>query len=125
MKNDLYRDLVRCSVRRTGQPDAAHDAIVRALERSLDTNERGLMFAILRTVIIDRARRERWYGGRMPELAVEHEHDPLLLEMCRGTAIELVAAGFSYQDIADRRGWPIGTVMSRVYRERKRLQGEV
>ncbi|MFH1920664.1 MAG: RNA polymerase sigma factor [Planctomycetota bacterium] len=101
--------------------------------------ERAWLAAILRRRVVDRWRRrdpalrlglgEPWDLGRPPEDPLRNEYSDevqqaldRLPDALRETLLLVVVAGLTHQEAADLLGVPLGTVLSRVSRARKRLR---
>lgn len=135
---------------RADAEDLVQDTLLRAfraIERFDGRHPRAWLLTIMRNAQINRVRRKRPELLRDPDLTFEHTAsvaeegasaeaqviDPLfdadveeafdaLPERFR-SVVELVDLdGLSYQEAADVLGVPIGTVMSRLHRARKRIR---
>jgi len=133
----------------TGSLDEAEDVVQSACERALARLEQfepgtrldSWMYRIVQTVFIDEARRRKrrntvsdynlltmGFDARIEEGAVARFDLELIqaelqsMSEDQRAVVALVALdGMSYQDAADTLGVPIGTIMSRLARARKRL----
>ncbi len=131
--------------------DIVHDVIAKALEARHSVrhreNLRPWLFTILRNTITDHFRRQgrRYHYDSLETLETDQSHladafqvDEYVLSNVFDEHIEHALAalseemrmavlladveGFSYQEIAEALGWPVGTVMSRLHRGRKKLR---
>lgn len=150
----LLPRLFRFALALTGSKQEAEDVVQTACERALTrldqftpgTRLDSWMFRIVHTVTIDRMRRSRRTVYVDPVvLGDQLEDDPRTfeqvaarhdLEIVRRAMAELpeeqrsvltmvALEGFSYQETADVLGVPIGTVMSRLSRARRKLADAV
>ncbi len=136
----------------TSSRDDAHDLVQDTTLRILDNedkyisnvNFRGWVFTIMRNTFINGYRK----SARNPTM-VDHTDDLYFLNLPHGSAVEtpegavgaqeihdmvnqladdlripfsLHLAGFKYSEIAERTGIPLGTIKSRIFFARKRLQ---
>jgi RNA polymerase sigma-70 factor, ECF subfamily len=145
----LLPRLRRFALAQTGSRDVADDLVQAACERALSrldqftpgTRLDSWMFRIIETLWIDRKR----YTGRRPEagakviefmpfdariheraearadLAIVRAEVARLPEEQRAVLALVAIDGQSYQQAADTLGVPIGTIMSRLSRARRRL----
>jgi RNA polymerase sigma-70 factor (ECF subfamily) len=145
----LLPRLRRFALAQTGSREAADDLVQAACERALDRLDQftpgsrldSWMFRIIQTIWIDRKR----YAGRRPEASPEvielmafdariHEQAEARADLAivraevarlpeeQRLVLALVAIdGQSYQQAAEALGVPIGTIMSRLSRARRRL----
>jgi len=157
MPQDVRNDIVallprlfRFAHALTGSKQEAEDVVQTACERALTrldqftpgTRLDSWMFRIVRTVAIDRGRRERRSVAVDPVIlgeqivedariaegtAARQDLDTLrraldeLPEQQRSVLLMVALEGLSYQEVADTLGIPIGTVMSRLSRARRKL----
>ncbi len=129
--------------------DIVHDVVAKALEARHTfrpgARMRPWLFAILRNTVADYYRR---LGRQFTQVAIddlefdtdetaispdaqvlarfmdEHIEEALaqLPEEMRLAVLLADVEGFSYREIAEALDWPLGTVMSRLYRGRKKLR---
>jgi len=157
MPQDVRNDIVallprlfRFAHALTGSKQEAEDVVQTACERALTrldqftpgTRLDSWMFRIVRTVAIDRGRRERRSVAVDPVIlgeqivedariaegtAARQDLDSVrraldeLPEQQRSVLLMVALEGLSYQEVADTLGIPIGTVMSRLSRARRKL----
>lgn len=157
MPQDVRNDIVallprlfRFAHALTGSKQEAEDVVQTACERALTRLEQftpgtrldSWMFRIIRTVAIDRGRRERRTVAVDPFLLSEQIIDDAriaeqtsarqdlkivssaldeLPEQQRSVVLLVALEGLSYQEVAELLDIPIGTVMSRLSRARRKL----
>jgi len=157
MPQDVRNDIVallprlfRFAHALTGSKQEAEDVVQTACERALTrldqftpgTRLDSWMFRIVRTVAIDRGRRERRSVAVDPVILGEQIVEDAriaegtaarqdlntvrraldeLPEQQRSVLLMVALEGLSYQEVADTLGIPIGTVMSRLSRARRKL----
>lgn len=145
----LLPRLRRFAYAQTGSREAADDLVQAACERALDridqftpgTRLDSWMFRMMQTIWIDRMR----YAGRRPQVSEKvmdalpfdariHEQAAARADLVivraevarlpeeQRVVLALVAIdGLSYQEAAETLGVPIGTIMSRLSRARRKL----
>jgi RNA polymerase sigma-70 factor (ECF subfamily) len=145
----LLPRLRRFAYAQTGSREAADELVQAACERALDrldqftpgTRLDSWMFRIMQTIWLDRMR----YAGRRPQVSAEvmdalpfdariHEQAVARADLAivraevaklpedQRVVLALVAIdGQSYQEAAETLGVPIGTIMSRLSRARRKL----
>ena len=146
----LLPRLLRFAYALTGAKEEAEDVVQSACERALarldqftpGTRLDSWMFKIVHSVTIDRVRRRRRLTYMDPamltemiaddarilertaareELAVVHVAMAALPDEQRIVLAMVALEGLPYQDVAEALGIPIGTVMSRLSRARRKL----
>ncbi|SMG00556.1 RNA polymerase sigma-54 factor RpoN [Burkholderia singularis] len=145
---ELLPRLRRFALWLTRDVHSADDLVQASLERALsrwsqrrdDTALRSWLFTILYRQFLDarrRAKRHAWLLGRLHEddepqwPSAEREASARAMltafgRLCdeqRSLLLLVAVEGFSYQEVADLLGVPIGTVMSRLSRARQALRG--
>jgi RNA polymerase sigma-70 factor (ECF subfamily) len=136
--HDIYRYLVRMTGRRDVADDLVQDVFLRAV-RALRNgapvgHERGWIFSIARSVLVDR-QRERQRQVTMVEDATEPAKEgtqALALSLAQSLAqlpdadrevfLLKEVGGLSYQEIADTCGCTVEAVRSRLHRTRSALR---
>ena len=150
MKNFTFRkelveaqdELLRFAYKLTMDIDEANDLLQETSLKALynedkyisDTNFRGWMYTIMRNVFINHT--DNLYHLNLPQDAgfesTENAYD--LKEMHRVVnalakeykiPFAMHLAGFKYREIADKLHLPLGTVKSRIFFIRKKLQEEL
>jgi RNA polymerase sigma-70 factor, ECF subfamily len=149
--DSLYRAALRLTRHRVEAEDVVQETYLRAF-RAFDTFERGTncrawLFAILRNVFLNRARREQsgvldadvapagggesaWPAGNDPEdeylrTVLHGDVDRALRALplvYREVVILADLEGLTYKEVAHALGCPVGTVMSRLARGRACLR---
>jgi len=150
--NGLYNLALSMTRNRADAEDLTQETFLRAYTHfdrfRQGTNFRAWLFRILRNLTINQVKRRRVRGVRVeldpvfPQLSADRT-DPFApraagfaredLEDALGrlsaehrTAVLLCyVGGFSYAEIAEAMGTPVGTVMSRIYRARRRLRRDL
>lgn len=152
---DMQDELRRFAYRLTANHDEADDLLqetsIKALDNeekyTPDTNFKGWMYTIMRNIFINNYRRvvreqtyvdqtENLYHLNLPQGSgfdsTEGAYD--LKEMRRvvnalpqeyKVPFSMHVAGFKYREIAHKLGLPLGTVKSRIFFTRQRLQNEL
>ena len=150
----MFRVAMSLTRNRAEAEDLVQDSLIRAyraIDRFDGRHPRAWLLTILRNTHINRNRRRRPELLHDPDVELERlattsagdEFDPeavvvepifdatvvaaleALPDRFR-TAVELVdLAGLSYQEAADQLGVPVGTVMSRLHRARRRMRSDL
>jgi RNA polymerase sigma-70 factor (ECF subfamily) len=151
MQDELRRFAYRLTANREEADDLLQETSVKALDNedkyTPDTNFKGWMYTIMRNIFINNYRRmvreqtyidrtENLYHLNLPPSSgsdnTESAYD--LKEMRRivhalpreyRAPFSMHVAGFKYREIAEKMGLPIGTVKSRIFFTRQRLQHEL
>ena len=138
--------LTRFATRLTGSRQAGEDLVQDTLERVLRSPRRitgdefPYLARALRNSYVDRV---RWEARRVPTTAMPENADAIgavsdatdgrhearavlaavadLPQVYRDVVVAVDVAGYSYAEAAERFGIPVGTVMSRLYRGRRRV----
>jgi len=150
----MFRVAMSLTRNRAEAEDLVQDSLIRAyraIDRFDGRHPRAWLLTILRNTHINRNRRRRPELLRDPDVEMERlattsagdDYDPesvvvepifdatviaaleALPDRFR-TAVELVdLAGLSYQEAADQLNVPVGTVMSRLHRARRRMRADL
>jgi RNA polymerase sigma-70 factor (ECF subfamily) len=150
----MFRVAMSLTRKKADAEDLVQDSLIRAyraIDRFDGRHPRAWLLTILRNTHINRNRRRRpellhdpdTEMDRLATTSAGDEYDPEALvvspvfdnavvraledlpERFR-SAVELVdLAGLSYQDAADQLGVPVGTVMSRLHRARRRMRTQL
>ncbi len=151
VQNDLLRFAYKLTTNSDEANDLVQDTSLKALDNedkyTPDTNFKGWMYTIMRNIFINNYRKivreqtfvdstENQYYLSAPEESVfestETAYD--LKEMRRivnalpeeqRKPFAMHVAGFKYREIADKMGLPLGTVKSRIFATRQKLQEEL
>ena len=141
----MESELRHFALKLTADQDSANDLVQDCMLKALDNKEKfvhaqnfkGWMYTIMRNLFINNYRRvtremsmmdDSYSIGRQNLLEVEDgerfEYAYDLKESMRKPFLMYVA-GFKYNEIAEKMGLPIGTIKSRLFFVRKRLQKEL
>ena len=152
---DIQPDLHRFAYKLTAAREEANDLLQETSLKALDnedkfdpdTNFRGWMYTIMRNIFINNYRKivreqtfvdqtDNQYHLSMPQdsgfASTEGAYD--LKEMHRivnalprdyKVPFSMHVSGFKYREIAERLGLPLGTVKSRIFFTRQKLQDEL
>lgn len=151
----VQAELLHFAFKLTADREEANDLLQETSLKALDneekytseTNFKGWMYTIMRNIFINNYRkvlRDQTYvdhtdnqfylnqGNSLAEDSLEGSYD---LKEIRRTVNELpkeyripfmmYVSGFKYREIAEKLGLPLGTVKSRIYFTRQRLQEEL
>lgn len=148
-------DLLRFAIKLTSDREEANDLLQETSLKALDnedkytpeTNFKGWMYTMMRNIFINNYRKvlrdqtyvdqtENLFHINLPQTTdganVEKAYE--LKEMYRivnslpkdcKTPFSMYVAGFKYREIADKLNLPLGTVKSRIFFTRQRLQEEL
>ena len=151
----VQEELLRFAYKLTADKEEANDLLQETSLKALDnedkympdTNFKGWMYTIMRNIFINNYRRivreqtfvdqtDNLYHFNLPQnsgfASAEGTYD--LKEMHRivnslprdyKVPFSMHVSGFKYREIADRLGLPLGTVKSRIFFTRQRLQQEL
>lgn len=151
----VQEELLRFAYKLTADKEEANDLLQETSLKALDnedkympdTNFKGWMYTIMRNIFINNYRRivreqtfvdqtDNLYHLNLPQnsgfVSAEGTYD--LKEMHRivnslprdyKVPFSMHVSGFKYREIADRLGLPLGTVKSRIFFTRQRLQQEL
>ena len=151
MQSELHRFAMKLTADKEEADDLLQETSLKALDNedkyTPDTNFKGWMYTIMRNIFINDYRKtvrdqtfvdqtENLYHLNLPQDSgfdsTEGNYD--LKEIRRivnslpkeyRVPFSMYISGFKYREIADRLGLPIGTVKSRIYFTRQRLQRDL
>ena len=151
IQTELFRFAFKLTADREEANDLLQETSLKALDNeekfTPDTNFKGWMYTIMRNLIINNYRkavRDQSYVDQTDNLfylnqsidladeSTESSHD--LKEIRRivnalpkeyRIPFAMYVSGFKYREIADKLGLPLGTVKSRIYFTRQKLQQEL
>ena len=151
----VQEELLRFAYKLTANREEANDLLQETSLKALDneekyvpdTNFKGWMYTIMRNIFINNYRKivrdqtfvdqtDNYYHLNLPQdsgfISTEGAYD--LKEMHRivnalpkeyKVPFSMHVSGFKYSEIADKLGLPLGTVKSRIFFTRQRLQQEL
>ena len=151
MESDLHRFAYKLTSDRDSANDLVQDCVLQALDNhekfTHAKNLKGWMFTIMRNIFINNYRKalrdqiyvdqtdNQFYLNQNIDIegdSTEGSYD--LKEMRRivnalpkeyRIPFSMYVSGFKYREIADKLGLPLGTVKSRIYFTRQKLQEEL
>ena len=151
VQDELLRFAYKLTTDREEANDLLQETSLKALDNEdkymLDTNFKGWMYTIMRNILINNYRKvvrdqtfidqtDNLYHLSMPQdsgfASTEGAYD--LKEMHRivnslprdyKVPFSMHVSGFKYREIAERLGLPLGTVKSRIFFTRQKLQEEL
>lgn len=151
VQNDLLRFAYKLTANHEDANDLLQETSLKALDNeekyAAETNVKGWMYTIMRNLFINNYRkavRDQTYVDQTDNLfylnqsidladeSTESSHD--LKEIRRVVnalpkeyriPFAMYVSGFKYREIADKLGLPLGTVKSRIYFTRQKLQQEL
>ena len=151
MQTELHRFALKLTADREEADDLLQETSLKALDNedkyTPDTNFKGWMYTIMRNIFINNYRKtvrdqtfvdqtENLFHLNLPQdsgfESTEGNYD--LKEIRRivnslpkeyRVPFSMYISGFKYREIAERLGLPIGTVKSRIYFTRQRLQRDL
>ena len=151
----MQPELMSFAFKLTANQDSANDLVQDSILKALDNtqkfirqeNFKGWMYTIMRNIFINNYRKivrdqtfvdqtDNYYHLNLPQdsgfISTEGAYD--LKEMHRivnalpkeyKVPFSMHVSGFKYREIADKLGLPLGTVKSRIFFTRQRLQQEL
>ena len=143
----VQEELLRFAYKLTSDREEANDLLQETSLKALDTNFKGWMYTIMRNIFINNYRKivreqtfvdqtDNLYHLSLPQdsgfASTEGAYD--LKEMHRivnslprdyKVPFSMHVSGFKYREIAERLGLPLGTVKSRIFFTRQKLQEEL
>ena len=151
----MESELRHFALKLTADQDSANDLVQDCMLKALDNKEKfvhaqnfkGWMYTIMRNIFINNYRKivrdqtfvdqtDNYYHLNLPQdsgfISTEGAYD--LKEMHRivnalpkeyKVPFSMHVSGFKYREIADKLGLPLGTVKSRIFFTRQRLQQEL
>ncbi len=152
---EVQRNLLNFAYTLTADRDDAYDLLQDTTLKALDNedkyveniNFKGWVFTIMRNLFINKYRRQS-----RSTVIVDQSDDQYIINLSHESTVEspegalsekeikrainsiaeelrepftLYISGYRYAEIADKMGLPLGTVKSRIYMARKRLQGSL
>lgn len=151
MQSELHRFAMKLTADKEEADDLLQETSLKALDNedkyTPDTNFKGWMYTIMRNIFINNYRKivreqtfvdqtDNQYHLSMPQdsgfASTEGAYD--LKEMHRivnalprdyKVPFSMHVSGFKYREIAERLGLPLGTVKSRIFFTRQKLQDEL
>ena len=145
----VQEELLRFAYKLTADKEEANDLLQETSLKALDnedkympdTNFKGWMYTIMRNIFINNYRRivreqtfvdqtDNLYHLNLPQnsgFANAEEMHRIVNSLPRDYKVpfSMHVSGFKYREIADRLGLPLGTVKSRIFFTRQRLQQEL
>ena len=151
MQSELHRFAMKLTADKEEADDLLQETSLKALDNedkyTPDTNFKGWMYTIMRNLFINNYRKtvrdqtfvdqtENLYHLNLPQDSgfdsTEGNYDLKEIRRIVNTLpkeyrvpFSMYISGFKYREIADRLGLPIGTVKSRIYFTRQRLQRDL
>ena len=151
MQSELHRFAMKLTADKEEADDLLQETSLKALDNedkyTPDTNFKGWMYTIMRNIFINNYRKtvrdqtfvdqtENLYHLNLPQDSgfdsTEGNYDLKEIRRIVNTLpkeyrvpFSMYISGFKYREIADRLGLPIGTVKSRIYFTRQRLQRDL
>ncbi len=151
MQDELLRYAYKLTADREGAHDLLQETALKALDNedkyTPDTNFKGWMYTIMRNIFINNYRKivrdqtfvdktDNYYHLNLPQdSGFEQAESAFSLKEIRKAVNDLPAeyrvpfsmhvAGFKYREIADKLSLPLGTVKSRIFFTRQKLQDQL
>ena len=144
----VQEELLRFAYKLTADREEANDLLQETSLKALDnedkyepdTNFKGWMYTIMRNIFINNYRKivreqtfvdqtDNLYHLSMPQdsgfASTEGAYDLNSLPRDYKVPFSMHVSGFKYREIAERLGLPLGTVKSRIFFTRQKLQEEL
>lgn len=151
MQSELHRFALKLTADKEEADDLLQETSLKALDNedkyTPDTNFKGWMYTIMRNIFINNYRKtvrdqtfvdqtENLYHLNLPQdsgfESTEGNYDLKEIRRIVNTLpkeyrvpFSMYVSGFKYREIAERLGLPIGTVKSRIFFTRQRLQKDL
>lgn len=150
MQGELYHSAYRLTLNHEDANDLVQEATMKALDNedkyTIETNFKGWMYTIMRNIFLGNYRKmvseqiyvantyNSYLKGASQGLSDDVEKAYDLKEIRRIVGLlprdykipfSMHVTGFKYREIADKLDLPIGTVKSRIFFARQRLQDEL
>ena len=147
LEKDLYSFTHRFTRDREESADLVQDTFLKALKYrnqfKQDYNLKGWLFTIMRNTFINHYRKKKRSGyfsqtfsfqsigypnSQLPETHLEYQDLVRPVHNLRKELqipFQMHCDGYSYQEIADQLGIPLGTVKNRIFQARKEMQGKL
>ena len=151
MQTELHRFALKLTADQEEADDLLQETSLKALDNedkyTPDTNFKGWMYTIMRNIFINNYRKmvrdqtfvdqtENLYHLNLPQdsgfESTEGNYDLIEIRKIVNTLpkeyripFSMYVSGFKYREIAERLGLPIGTVKSRIFFTRQRLQKDL
>ena len=133
----VQEELLRFAYKLTADREEANDLLQETSLKALDnedkfepdTNFRGWMYTIMRNIFINNYRkivREQSFASTEGAYDLKEMHRIVnALPRDYKVPFSMHVSGFKYREIAERLGLPLGTVKSRIFFTRQKLQDEL
>jgi len=140
----VQEELLRFAYKLTANREEANDLLQETSLKALDnedkyvpdTNFKGWMYTIMRNIFINNYRKivrdqtfvdttDNYYHLNLPQDLKEMHRVVNALPKEYKVPFSMHVSGFKYREIAEKLGLPLGTVKSRIFFTRQRLQQEL
>ena len=121
IQTELFRFAFKLTADREEANDLLQETSLKALDNeekfTPDTNFKGWMYTIMRNIFINNYRktvRDQTFVDQTDALPKDYR-----------VPFAMYVSGFKYREIAEKLGLPLGTVKSRIFFTRQRLQNDL